>query len=181
MRCVAIVALIAVSFAACNKPAEQTASSPPAQAADHASGSAVPSPSPQHGMVMSTTIVITNSGSTNTIGWRILIGANADASYVSGDGAGNATLPADLYAKLKGDVEAAKPLGQLPSAVSCMKSASFGTATYLSIGGEHSPDLECPGNDPERALKTDVDAIVAYLKLRNTPRSEGKDLPPQNF
>jgi len=52
-------------------------------------------------MVMTTTIVITNSGSTNTIGWRILIGANGQASFVSGDGAGNATLPETLYAKLK--------------------------------------------------------------------------------
>ena len=62
-----------------------------------------------------------------------------------------------------------------------MKSASFGTATYLSIGGERSPDLECPGNDPERALKTDVDAIVTFLKLRNTPKSAGKELPPVNY
>jgi hypothetical protein len=176
MRYVAVVALIALSFAGCNKPAEQAASSPPV--AEQADASA---PGPQHGMVMSTTIVITNSGSTNTIGWRILIGATGDASYVSGDGAGNATLPADLYAKLKGDIEAAKPLGQLPSVVSCMKSASFGTATYLSIGGDRSPDLECPGNDPERALKTDIDAIVTVLKLRNTPKSEGKELPPQNY
>ena len=181
MRYTTIVALIAVSLAACNKPAEQAAPLPPTQAADQASGGTAPGPSPQHGMVMSTTIIITNSGSTNTIGWRILIGANGEASYVSGDGAGNATLPAGLYAKLKGDIEAAKPLGQLPSIVSCMKSASFGTATYLSIGGERSPDLECPGNDPERALKTDVDAIVTFLKLRNTPKSAGKELPPVNY
>ena len=84
MRYTTIVALIAVSLAACNKPAEQAAPLPPTQAADQASGGTAPGPSPQHGMVMSTTIIITNSGSTNTIGWRILIGANGEASYVSG-------------------------------------------------------------------------------------------------
>jgi hypothetical protein len=177
-----IVALAII--AACSKPAQQSADpqAPPAQPTD-------PQPAapqsgglpPSHGMVMTTTIVITNSGATNLIGYRILIGANGDASYVSGDGPGNATLPAALFAKLKGDVDAAKPLSGLPRAVSCMKSASFGTSTYLALGGDRTDDLTCPGNEAENALKDDIDAVVAFLKLRNTPRSEGKDLPPQNF
>jgi len=29
-----------------------------------------------------------------------------------------------------------------------MKSASFGTSTYLQLGADRSADLECPGNDP---------------------------------
>ena len=132
-------------------------------------------------MVMTTTIVITNSGSTNTIGYRIFIGATGEASYVSGAGSGKATLPATLYAKLKGDVDAAKPLSGKARAVTCMKPASFGTSTYLALGGDRTEDLSCPGNAAEQELKEDIEAVVAFLKVDNIPRSQGKELPPQNF
>src|SRR5258706_10283853 len=101
------VASLAVALAAtvaCSKPASKSADpqTPPAQAAD-------PQPAapqnaglpPSHGMVMTTTIVITNSGATNLIGYRILIGSNGDASFLSRDGPGNPTLPAALLPKLK--------------------------------------------------------------------------------
>lgn len=161
---------------ACSKPAPKAADQPAAPAQTEAAAG----PVPQHGMVMTTTIVITNTGSTNTIGYRILIGAGGEASYVSGDGAGNATLPQDMFAKLRGDVDAAKPLSGLPREVSCVKPMSFGTSTFIALGGDRTPDLECPGNDAESALKEDVAAIVAFLKLRNAPKSEGKELPPIN-
>lgn len=175
----AILAVVALTLAACDKPAQQNASAP--QTADQ-SAAAAPSagPSPQQGMVMSTTIVITNSGATNLIGWRILIGANGEASYVSGEGPGSATLPADLFAKLKADIEAAKPLANLPQEQPCVKPMSFGTSTFIALGGDQSPDLSCPTTDKGDALKDDVDQIVTTLKLRNVPKSEGKELPPQN-
>ena len=173
----ALVSLLAV-LAACSKPAPQAADQPPQAASPTAIGDALP---PSHSMVPTTTIVITNTGSTNTIGFRILIGPAGEASYVSGAGVGNAVLPAALFAKLRGDIDAAKPLSGLPREVSCVKPVSFGTSAYIALGGDRTPDLECPGNDAEAALKDDLDAIVAALKLRNTPRSEGKDLPPQNF
>ena len=176
MRCRTIAPLLLLALAACSKPAPQSAGqpAPPAQAGPDASG-------PSHGMVMTTTIVITNTGSTNTIGYRILIGANGEASYVSGDGAGNATLPPGMLTKLKSDIEAAKPMSALPHEAGCVKPMSFGTSTFVALGGDRSPDLECPGNEAETALKDDVAAIVAVLKLRNVPRSQGKELPPQNF
>ncbi len=199
-NCIAAFLLI-LALTACSKPAPQASdpppppaqaadasvpitggppapAGPPAQATADAPGGGLP---PAHGMVMTTTIVITNSGSTNTIGYRILIGTNGETSYVSGAGSGKATLPAALYAKLKGDVDAAKPLSGRPRAVSCMKPASFGTSTYLALGGDHTEDLSCPGNASEQTLKADVDAVVAFLKVDNTPRSQGKELPPQNF
>jgi hypothetical protein len=169
----------ALAVAACSKPAPQSQAAPPMQVADQSS--ATGAPSPQHGMVMTTTIAVTNTGSTNTVGYRILIGANGEASYVSGDGAGKATLPQGMFAKLKGDIDAAKPLSGLPREVSCVKPMSFGTSTFVAMDGDTTPDLECPGNDAESALKDDVAAIVAFLKLRNTPRSEGKELTPQNL
>ena len=173
----ALVSLFAI-LAACSKPAPQAADQPPQPASPTTIGGAPP---PWHSMVMTTTIVITNTGSTNTIGYRIFIGATGEASYVSGDGAGNAILPAALFAKLRGDIVAAKPLAGLPREVSCVKPMSFGTSTFLAFEGDRTPDLECPGNDAEAALKEDIGAIVAALKLRNAPRSEGKELPPQNF
>ena len=177
MRYRAIVPLLLLALVACSKPAPQSAGqpAPPAQTADPAATA------PSHGMVMTRTIVITNTGSTNTIGYRVSIGANGEASFVSGDGAGNATVPQDLLAKLKHDIDAAKPMSALPHEEGCVKPMSFGTSTFVALGGDRSPDLECPGNEPETSLKNDVDAIVAFLKLRNTPRSQGKELPPQNF
>src|SRR5260221_607640 len=132
-RAIASLAVALAMTAACSKPAPQSADPQalPAQAADPQP--AVPQSTglpPSHGMVMTTTIVITNSGSTNTIGYRILIGATGEASFVSGDGPGNATLPAALFAKLKGDVDAAKPLSGLPRAGSGIKSPWFRPSAY---------------------------------------------------
>ena len=179
MRHQTIAAILALTLVACDKPAQQGAQTPAPQVADQ-SGATAPGPGPQHGMVMSTTIVITNSGSTNTIGWRVLIGANGEASYVTGEGPGSATLPADLFAKLKTDIEAAKPLANLPQEQPCVKPMSFGTSTFIAVGGDRSPDLSCPSTDKGDALKDDVDQIATALKLQNVPKSQGKELPPVN-
>ncbi|MBI1213223.1 MAG: hypothetical protein GC190_17295 [Alphaproteobacteria bacterium] len=178
----AIVLLSFAALAACNKPAEQNSqSAAPAQVADQ-SAAATPAAdaAPQPAMVTTTAIVITNSGATNLIGWRITIGTNGEASYVSGEGSGSATLPADLFAKLRGDIDAAKPLAKLPQEQPCVKPMSFGTSIFVAVGGDRSPDLSCPNNDAGQAIKDDVDQIVTFLKIRNVPRSEGKELPPQN-
>ena len=178
VRASAIVLLFAATtLAACSKPASQSADQPsaPTQTADASSG-----PHPTGGMVTTTAIVITNSGATNLIGWRITIGAGGEASYITGDGPGSATLPADMFAKLRDDLDAAKPLAKLPQEQPCMKPMSFGTSTFIAVGGDRSPDLTCPSNDAGQALNDDIASIVAFLKIRNTPRSEGKDLPPQN-
>lgn len=173
------VAAMVATLGACSKPQEQSAQeSPPASTpvADPA-----PGPKPTGGMVMQNVIVIVNSGSTNTIGYRIYVGADGNANFVSGEGPGQAALPADLYARLKADVAAAGPLSKMPMAVGCVKSTSFGTTTTIALAGETSPDLSCAGSEASKKLKDDIDAVVAALKIRNVPRSEGKELPPQNF
>ena len=136
---------------------------------------------PSGGMVMTSTIQITNSGATDSIGFRVLIGTGGEASFVSGDGSGHATLPAELYERIVHDIAVSKPLSGLPSAASCMKPVSFGTSTFVSIGGDRSPDLTCPANEEAASLKSDAAAIVSFLKIRNVPRGQGKDLPPQKF
>jgi hypothetical protein len=172
VRVVALVGVVALG--ACSKPAEQNAQQG-AAASDPA-----PGPKPTGGMIMQNAIVIVNSGSTNTIGYRIIVGADGSASHVSGDGSGHAMLSDELYARLKSDVAAAGPLSQMPMAVGCVKSASFGTTTTIAMGGETSPDLSCAGSEASKKLKEDVDAVVAALKIRNVPRGGGKELPPQN-
>ena len=171
-RIATVFALSASLLCACcsDQSTSQTAQSP------------APAPAPHGGMVMNNVIVIANSGSTNTIGYRIIIGANGDASYVSGDGPGGAALTPDLYARLKADIDAAQPLSQLHAGMNCAKSASLGTSTTIRLGGEQSPDVSCGDTEPKiQKLATDVAEVVAFLKIRNTPRGEGKELPPQNF
>lgn len=130
---------------------------------------------------MTTTVQIINSGATDSIGYRVLIGTGGEASFVSGDGSGNATLPAELFGQLSRAIANAKPLAGLPVPATCMKPVSFGTSTFVAVGGDRSPDLTCPANDAARNLKLDVDATIAYLKIRNVPRGAGKELPPQNY
>jgi hypothetical protein len=136
---------------------------------------------PIHGMIAATAIVISNEGATNLIGYRETIARNGVVSYASGEGSGNAMLPATLNDRLAQDVAAAKPLANLPVSLHCVKSASFGTSTFVAIGGDHSPDLTCPGNAAAHALKDDIEAINSYLHIRSIPRGQGHELPPQNF
>jgi len=138
-------------------------------------------PAPAHAMVMTNTIVITNSGATNLIGWRVLVATNGSASWASGDGAGQSVLPRSLASNLARDVAAAQPLARLPHPVDCIKPVSFGTSTFVALGGDKSPDLTCPGNDAARALKDDVAAVTTFLHVRNVPHGQGSELAPENF
>jgi hypothetical protein len=121
-------------------------------------------------------VVIENSGSTNTIGFRVRISPDGHAAYVSGAGAGEVLLPHALFHRLRRDVERGSPLADLP-VPACMKSASFGTKTYLAVGSDRSPDLSCPASGRVQALEDDVAAVVGVLKIGNVARSQGTPLP----
>jgi hypothetical protein len=136
---------------------------------------------PVQAMVTVDTIVITNTGATNLIGYRVLISRDGNAHFASGKGSGDAMLPAPLHERLARDLAAAKPLAALPVAMPCAKPVSLGSSTFLWQGAERSADLNCPGNAVASALKNDIDAIVAFLKIGNVPRSQGHELPVQNF
>jgi hypothetical protein len=172
------LALVAVLLlGACSKPA-------PAPDASHDQGAPeTPAPAagglpPSHGMVMQTTTVISNAGSDTLIGYRILVGPNGDASYVSGDGAGQAHLPDPLSDTLKADVDAAKQARVGPTSVTC---AAGHIPVSVAQGGYTSGDLACPTNDAEKKLADAITEIVHFLKLRNVPTAEGKALPPVNY
>jgi len=167
----------ALVLVACSKPAPAP-DAPPAQNAPEAPAPAAGGLPPTHGMVMQTSIVIANAGTDALIGFRVLVGPNGDASYVSGAGAGQAHLPDPLFDTLKADVEAAKKVSLLPSSISC---AADHVPVSVFAAGYMKGDLACPANDAEKNLSDAVTEIVRFLKLRNVPKAEGTALPPVNY
>ena len=169
--------LAALTLAACSKPAPAP-DAPPAQGTPETPAPAAGGLQPSHGMVMQTAFVISNAGSDTLIGYRVLVGPNGDASYVSGDGAGQAHLPDPLSDTLKADVDAAKLAPAGPASATC---AAGHIPVSVAQGGYTSGDLACPSNDAEKKLADAVTEIVRFLKLRNVPKAEGKALPPVNY
>lgn len=128
-------------------------------------------------IAQSANYVIVNTGSTNTFGYRVVITTDARAIFASGDGSGAATLPPALFDRLRSDVSAAAPLSRLAVPPTCVKSASFGSSTYLALDDDRSPDLSCPAAGAAGALEQDIAAIVTFLKIRNVVRGQGQGLP----
>lgn len=118
------------------------------------------------------TVEIVNSGSTNTAGYSIVVEKSGRADYTSRPRRGQAAekirkeIPKTLAERLFRDVEAARPLADLPVR-HCAKSVSFGTRTMVVSGDEESPDLSC-GSDDRRAqaLAADVREVVAIFESR---------------
>lgn len=131
-------------------------------------------------LVLNNVAVIRNSGSTNTIGYRIYVSPSGKASYVDGNGSGQGKIAKKLTKRFFHDLKVAEPLSTLPTE-SCVKSVSFGTSTTVSLGAQQSPDVSCPGNAKAKRLDQDVTEIAKVLHVVNVPKSQGKPLPPQNF
>jgi hypothetical protein len=117
---------------------------------------------------------IINSGSTNAAGYQIVVDESGHAKYIPGKGRhGIASpdsememeIPAEMVGKFFADIDRAGPLSKLPVG-HCMKSASFGTMTFVKVGDDQSPDLSCTDQDPRMdALYKDVLAIHDLAKL----------------
>lgn len=161
-------------IAACSKPAPAP-DAPPAQGTPGPAAGGLP---PSHGMVMQTTTVISSAGSAELIGFRVLVGPNGDASFVSGEGSGQAHLPDPLFDTLKADVDLAK---MAPAASAASPCPANHIPLSVSQGGYTSGDLACPANDAEKKLSNAVTEIVHFLKLHNVPKAQGKALPPVNY
>lgn len=111
------------------------------------------------------TAAIINSGSTNTAGYEIVVSSNGKAQYNGHSchlGTGQAT-------RLFHDLDAAGPLPDL-KVKHGVKSASFGTSTYITYKNHRSPDLSFGGDAHATALKADINAITQALHAANTPR-----------
>jgi hypothetical protein len=109
--------------------------------------------------------IIVNSGSTNSIGFKISVWSDGSASAIlqnrDGTPAGKPkpfTVPAATTSRFFADLAAARKANT--TSVPCMKSVSFGTSTHITWQGWVSPDLDCPPKDASGdALVKDVEAI----------------------
>jgi len=91
---------------------------------------------------------ITNSGSTNASGWTIALRSNGAGSLTVPSRAPHAfSAPAGLVRSFFRDLAAARAAA-LPNVQTCMKSASFGSATIARWHGWRSPDFGCPQHAP---------------------------------
>jgi hypothetical protein len=121
--------------------------------------------------------IIVNSGSTNTLGYRIYVAHDGTATYVDGNGAGYGRLSKQLTQRFFHDIALAQPLSGLPATRTCVKSVSFGADIYVRFGGQTSPDLSCAGNGQAQRLAEDVNSIKAELKVDNTIKRHAGELP----
>ena len=113
------------------------------------------------------TVTIENSGSTNTIGYKIVVSSRGSVSYgEAGAKARTQALSKDSTAKLFSDVAAAMPLTALPVRHG-MRSASFGTQTCVAYRGQKSPDLTIPAGPRATALYDDILVIEKALHIGN--------------
>src|SRR5579863_10512757 len=95
------------------------------------------------------TAVITDSGSTNAAGYTIVVERSGKANYIptrrryaepsdAQPTPKNLVIPKKLARRFFSDLNAAKPLSDLPRK-GCMKSASFGTTLLIKLGDDTSP------------------------------------------
>ena len=118
--------------------------------------------------------IIRNTGSTNVSGYVIKIWSDGTAHVFSATRAGQMIGPAQpgrvsvaLAQTFFSNVKAAKSNAPIASQ-SCMKSASFGSATVVQYHGWTSPDLECPGDGFVVSLGSQAHQIAAALGVPRT-------------
>jgi hypothetical protein len=125
-------------------------------AASQAGASPAPSAT---GSVPADAAVIVNSGSTNTMPWRIVVRPDRSVAVSVGSAAPSTKqLTAATTATFFKDLGATGSFSSL-HAEPCMKSASFGTTTHITYKGSTSPDLSCTFSDVAGKLSKDVAAI----------------------
>ena len=123
--------------------------------------------------------VITNSGSTNTLGYRIEVRADGAATVAMVHGPNASPSPAKSFTvspavakQFFTDLAAARQAKTLTEP--CMKSASFGSSTYVTWQGWRSPDLTCPPSDATgKSLVNDVEEIRNSAGVSAVPFRQG--------
>jgi hypothetical protein len=116
--------------------------------------------------------LIHNTGSTNFAGYAIVVHPDASAEVVvDGEGAQHKAVGAAQARWLFVKLREANPLDTMPIE-RCMKSASFGSSTFITYGGQETPDLSCGGGATARELMRTVSVILNQLgvDLRHSRR-----------
>ena len=131
------------------------------------------------------TAVIENTGSTNTSGYTITLtstGGKYHVASVSNNGndrnseTGNKEPLGQQVRQFFADLSAAMPLTDLPAGRG-MRSASFGTRTFITYQGQRSPDLTFSGDPRTAALKADIAVIATAMRCHNSPRRPAMPQP----
>jgi hypothetical protein len=119
--------------------------------------------------------VIVDSGSTNTLGYKIEVWSDGTAVITPQNRLGTAqaapksfTVPAATASRFFADLRAARKGNA--TGEPCVKSASFGTTTHVTWHGWTSPDLDCPPNNAlTAALVHDVGTLTQASGANTTP------------
>jgi hypothetical protein len=124
---------------------------------------------------------IVNSGSTNSAGFRLDVRSDGSATFtVDGRTPESRTvLPVSVALFIK-NLKASLPLSPGKSE-GCVKSASFGTSTFVIYHGHRSGDISCGTSLKERTLMSDVNRIALEAKIpAMIPRAQvlPRPLPP---
>ena len=120
------------------------------------------------------TALIENTGSTNTLGYQLQISSDGTVAKLFKTAIRVTTviikpIAARDAGKLFQDLNTAMPLSALPVRHG-MRSASFGTETYITYKGQKSPDLTFASDPRTVALKADIDAITKAAHVGNVLR-----------
>lgn len=123
--------------------------------------------------------VIVNSGSTNTLGYRIEVWSDGSATVSMLHGPSASPSPAKSFTvstttanQFFTNLAAARKANAVTEP--CMKSASFGSTTYVTWQGWRSPDLTCPPSGSiGTALVNDVEAIRKASGVSAAPLRQG--------
>jgi len=129
-------------------------------------GGATPAPLP----TTAASAVFENSGSTNLTGYSIAVEPDGHATVSAGGKLTTSTVQAATVKTLFAQLAAAGPLDQLP-VERCMKSASFGSSTYIAWHGKRSPDLSCGAGPAASNLMETFGQIKLQLHVEPVVRS----------
>ncbi len=124
--------------------------------------------------VLVETAVIENTGSTNMLGYQIRVSSDGSVAKMFTTALRVTTVMTQPISfqdagKLFRDLNVAMPLSSLPVGHG-MRSASFGTQTFITYKGQKSPDLTFASDPRTAALKADIAAIAKTLGVGNAPK-----------
>ena len=122
--------------------------------------------------------VIVDSGSTNTLGYRIEVRSDGSASVSTGSSSPKPfTVPQATVERFFADLAASRK-GNAASAP-CVKSASFGSTLRITWQQWVSPDLTCPPKDAlGAALITDVQTLRKVAGIGAAALRQGPGIRP---
>lgn len=110
---------------------------------------------------------ISNSGSTNTPAYEIIVWSDGRARLVTKSERRDLRIDPNVAKTFFADAKQAKrEHGTIPP---CMKSASFGSTSTVLYHGWRSPDLNCPASGTLAALASDVN-VIAQAAQPSHPR-----------